>query len=283
MLKKSLVLAGMFIVISACVITSPAEIFVSTPTICVECVQATLCAENPTGDCGIDVPPLPGEQPDGSLTGTPAESANQMDATAAAFFTQSAIYQQTDEPDMVDPTAAAFLTQATFYFTPLAPTVTQTLVPSKTPFPPTSTPEPATETPTITSTPRDWMYTMQSGSPKNTKNFGHPEDGCNWGGIAGQVFGPNGVPQSDIVVVVTGEVKGNPVNLMGYTGTASQYGPNGYEVIFPHGPVRTQKSLSIRLLDLKGNELSDSFSFDTYSDCARNLVVVNFVLSSDQE
>ncbi|NLF50890.1 MAG: hypothetical protein GX577_07115 [Leptolinea sp.] len=282
MLKKSLVLAGMFIVISACVITSPAEIFVSTPTICVECVQATLCAENPTGDCGIDVPPLPGEQPSVDLTKTAADDSGLMDATAAAFFTQSAIYALTDEPDMVDPTAAAFLTQATFYFTPLAPTATLTPVPSKTPFPPTSTPEPPTATPTITRTPRDWLYRVQPGSPKHTKNFGHPEDGCDWGGIAGQIFGPGGVPQTNIVVVVSGEAKGTPVNLMGYAGTAPQYGPNGYEVKFPQGPIRTEDDLFAQLFDLKGNELSDMVPFDTYSDCARNLVVLNFVLASDE-
>ncbi len=55
MVKKGLLLAGMFLSISACVITSPAELFSPTPTICVDCLQATLCAEDTTGDaCAIN-------------------------------------------------------------------------------------------------------------------------------------------------------------------------------------------------------------------------------------
>ncbi len=282
MLKKGLFLAGVFIIISACVITSPAEIFESTPTICVECVQATLCAENPTGDCGIDVPPLPGEQTDGDAVPDPADETDRMDATAAAFLTQVSNAKLTVEPDRLDPTAAAFLTQATYYFTPVEPTLTQTPAPSKTPFPPTSTPEPATATPTITRTPQDWLYKVQPGSPKYAKNFGHTDAGCYWSGIGGQVFGPGGVPQSDIVAVVSGEVKGSSINLIGYAGTALYYGPNGYEVEFPFGPVRTEDDLFIQLFDLKGNELTGIYPFNTYSDCARNLVVFNFVLADDK-
>ncbi len=281
MLKKGLILAGIFVILSACVITSPAELFVSTPTICVECVQATLCAEDQTGDCGIEIPtlvqdlstatPMPEEPTEGP---TPTEEGTLLPTSTGSPDE----VETTEAADQIDPTAAAYMTLATFDTFTDEPTETVTPKPSKTLFPPTSTPEPPTETPTQTRTPGNWIYQPQTGSPKYIKNFAHQDKACGWSGIGGQIFGPGGVPQSDVVVVVTGEVKGLPIDLVGFSGSAVQYGPNGYEIEFPGGPATTSDDLNIQLLDLKGNELSDAIPFDTYSDCSKNLVILNFTM-----
>jgi hypothetical protein len=279
MLKKILPLAGILFLASACVITSPAGLFLPTPTICVECVQATICAEDASGNaCLANTTPTPAEilptliQDTGTPTETPTNAptptepgaeetlrVRQLSATPA--FTNTAIDLSTEQPaaeteQVVQATPAAAKTNAL-----------KTIVPPV--------------LPAISSTvkPGVWMYKAQTGSPKYAKNFAHPESACTWSGIAGQVFGPGGAPQTDIVVVVNGEANGAPVDLLGFTGSAAAYGAGAYEVEFPAGPIQTKDTIRIQLFDLAGKELSDALPFDTYSECSKNLIVFNFVLA----
>ncbi len=264
MLKKALFLIGMLIIISACVITSPAEMFTGTPTICVECVQQTLCAENVDDDsCQpvLDGTLLPPEEDEPSaVTDEPVDPSFE-EAT------------ETPRPGYTKPTMAQFST-----FTP-----TKTPTPTETMY---ITVEPTrvrtktfTPSATKTSTPATWIYKPQKGAPKYTKNFAHPDLGCNWSGVSGQVFGKNNEPQLDVVAVITGDSNGTPVDQMGFAGASTAYGPGGFEMSLPVPPERTYATIDIQLFDLEGHELSKKYSFDTYSECTKNLVVFNFVLA----
>lgn len=277
MVKKVLLLAGLLILIPACVITSPTELFQTTPTICVECVQATICAENQTDDaCPVGEPISPYDL-------TPSET---IPPTITEPFTPTTEGDVPAEPTLTEtytPTTEVEITK-----TPV-PTRTQTPV-EDTPVPeavnpvsddPVSlTPIPELPTPTLYLTQTgDWLYKAQTGSPKYIKNFTHPNLLCSWSGVAGQVFGPGGVPQPDVVVVVSGIAKDKPIDEVGYTGAAPEYGENGYEIELSTGPVNTTDSMMIQLFDLQGNELSMRYVFNTYIDCKKALVIYNFVLS----
>jgi hypothetical protein len=277
MLKKVLVLTGAVLFISACVITSPAELFYPTPTICVECVQATICAENATGDaCPVGETVTPASvlptlilTVDDS-TPTPGPSPTNVFSTTAES-TPTNEFTPTDKPAPTEEKMSEI--------EPTSEDILETAIPENTEI--SSNPLIGTVVPNVNPTvdPGLWLYKSQTGSPKYTKNFAHPANGCSWSGIAGQVFGPGGVPQSDIVVVVTGDANGTPIDLTGFTGSAIAYGAGAYEVEFPTGPIKTKDSMVIQLFDLEGNELTPPLLFDTYVDCNKNLVVFNFDLS----
>jgi hypothetical protein len=250
----------------ACVITPPEGMLPPTSTICVECVQATICAENEDStDCPLYATPTPPELESETPEITPTED-NMINETPdiEAIMTETA-YASSSTPTRTE--IIGF-------------TATRTV---------TSTPT-GTQTATITITPElfilptldmsSWVYKIQSGSPKYTTNFAHPDQGCAWSGIAGQVFGPLGVPQRDIVVVVTGDVNGVPYDLLGFTSSAVAYGASAYEVEFPYGPIRTNRLLSMQLFGLDGTPLTGEFPIDTYMDCDKNLIIYNFTLAN---
>ncbi len=274
MVKKILLLAGLLILIPACVITSPSELFQTTPTICVECVQATICAENQTDDaCPVD------------------ETIAPWDLTPSATIPPTITEPFTPTTEGDEPTRTETYTPTMEVEQTETPVPTRTLTPVEdTPVPQAENPEeselasltpiPELPTPTVYLTQTgEWVYKAQAGSPKYIKNFTHPNLLCSWSGVAGQVFGPGGAPQPDVVVVVSGIAKDKPVEEVGYTGAAQEYGENGYEIEFPTGPVNTTDSMMIQLFDLQGNELSMRYVFDTYIDCKKALVIYNFVLA----
>lgn len=158
------------------------------------------------------------------------------------------------------------------------PTNTATTVPTKTSTP-TKTPVPtSTSTPTKTATAVVMQYDVQSNSPVYMQNFAHPELGCNWLGVAGQVFDKNGKPVENLVVVVDGTLNNQSIELLGLTSgsLASDYGIAPYEIQIASQVVASEGALSVALYDLNGNALSLPVTFNTYSDCTKNLVIVNF-------
>lgn len=288
MAKKVILLLGFIVFISACVITSPSEMFQTTPTMCVECVQSTICAEDQTGDaCPVGVTTTsestavetvtpetqtPSIVP--TITVTPKPT---IEPTQTAVFTATEVPTQTELPTYTEvPTYTEPAPGSAPAATEPAPQ-TDANIPAAAPNV-DNTPVPALPTPTVYLTQSgDWLYKAQTGSPKYTKNFVHPKISCSWSGVAGQVFGPGGVPQPDVVVVVSGDAKGTAVNEMGLTGSAPEYGENGFEIVLPTGPVNTTDSMMIQLFDLQGNELSMRYVFNTYIDCKKALVIYNFV------
>ena len=178
-------------------------------------------------------------------------------------------------------------TATSFFLTPTNPTLTSTqLVEPSTPSPtvkpiilPTATPA---DTPMPTPSPTAFYdYGIQVGSPATVANFLHPDVGCNYSGIGGQVFSKDGKPISDqIVVKVTGTLEEKDVEFLAVTGGYPALGPGGYEIILADHLAGSNKSLFLQLFDLNGIAVSPLMSFNTYSDCTKNLVILNFVESS---
>ena len=73
-------------------------------------------------------------------------------------------------------------------------------------------------------------YLPQVGVPTTTQNFISPEDGCNWLGVAGQVFGEDGTPLNGRIIEIRGNVEGESIMLATTTGSSQQMGPGGFDL-----------------------------------------------------
>jgi hypothetical protein len=124
------------------------------------------------------------------------------------------------------------------------------------------------------------LYRVQAGSPTWLPNFIHPEAGCNWSGIAGQVFDANDLPVRSLVIEVGGTLQGVALQSLSLTGVATAYGPGGYEVVLGDRAFNSSSVLWLQIKDLSGKELSEPVFFDTFADCNRNLVLLNFIEAS---
>jgi len=133
-----------------------------------------------------------------------------------------------------------------------------------------------TSTPQFTATP--FPFILQSVTPAYIENFAHPSEGCDWLGIVGQVFDGDGKPSLNKVIMVTGEIEGKAVEIVGVTGVpeADIYGPGGFEIQIADHIFASEKVLTIQVFNLDGVPISDSIPFDTFTDCKKNLVIINF-------
>ena len=148
---------------------------------------------------------------------------------------------------------------------------TDTLIPSNTPEPtPEETPIPTANLESGTS------FSIQEGSPSYAENSFHPEAGCNWFGIAGQVFDSEGTVVSGILVEVGGFLGETEVAGLTLTGMAPDYGEGGYEIILSDSPVSSDGDIWIQLLDQANLPLSEKVYFITFDSCDSNLVKINF-------
>jgi hypothetical protein len=122
-----------------------------------------------------------------------------------------------------------------------------------------------------------WLYNIQSGTPVSMGNMFHPELGCSWMGVGGQVIGESGQPVGMLMVELGGSLKGENVEALTLTGSAVQWGPGGYEFQITDSPITSQGELWLRVLSLDGVPLSDKVYFDTFENCEGNAIMVNFV------
>jgi hypothetical protein len=184
------------------------------------------------------------------------------------------------------PTATAtsqYVLPATWTPAPtLEPTLTDTPAPSSTPAP-TETPFSLfTLTPTTVSgtdeAPAEFPFIVGPGTPVGTSSLAfHPEAGCDWMGVAGQVFDLSGAPVSGQQVRVGGTLLGAPIDMLSLTGLTTAYGNNGfYEFTLGEKPVISTGTLWVQLIDQSGLPMSDKIYFDTYDACDKNLIFVNF-------
>jgi hypothetical protein len=185
----------------------------------------------------------------------------------------------------ITPTMMGYLPPTWTPFPTLEPTLTPTPPPSAT-APPTATtfslltpsPEPATSTPTRPV--EGYPYTVQAGSPKAIANIAYPEQGCDWMGVAGQVFDLAGRPKTQLIVMLGGTIDGKEVARAGalysLTGVAPQYGPSGYEFSLGTMPLATNNTLWIQLVGQDGTPLSPRVFFQTFANCDKNLILLNF-------
>lgn len=121
------------------------------------------------------------------------------------------------------------------------------------------------------------VYIVQPGTPAKLENFLQPNLGCNWTGVAGQVFDTNDYPVTGLIVELGGKLEGSDILRLTLTGGSQSLGTGGYEIPLTDHVVASQQELYIQLFDLEGNALSDQFFFDTYPSCQENLVMINFV------
>jgi hypothetical protein len=120
-------------------------------------------------------------------------------------------------------------------------------------------------------------YHLLASSPLYEQNFANPNLGCSWMGVAGQAFDIKGNPVKNLVVSIEGTLNGVPIDLVGLTGANKKYGPGGYEIALSKMTFNSSAAIKVTLLDLKGMPLSDPVLIDTFNDCRKNLIVVNYI------
>lgn len=179
-------------------------------------------------------------------------------------------------PPAYTPTKTATITNtplpratATDTETPTAVPPTRTWTPTK-----TATPSPTATGPTLTPsrTKSPYQYTLQSGSPAYVSNIANT-NGCQWFGLSGQVFDL----QNRGVVGLTMHVEGNGVNYDAFTGSAPRYGPSGWEAPLGNAPVASTNTYKIQLRNGTGQPLSETVVLDTFNDCGKNQIIINFI------
>jgi hypothetical protein len=176
-------------------------------------------------------------------------------------------------------------------FTPPPIVVTQTFTPSMT-FTPTETPSPtATATPPPTDTPTpaasDTPEAASAEAAESTEAAGsvfglqggqtiyitNPDarGGCRWSSIAGTVSDAGGGALNQYQI----RVLGDDVDETAISGTASGYGPGGFEVQLGNEAVDAE--YAVQLFDPSGAPVSDALTVSTSSRCDWNISVLRFV------
>ncbi len=148
------------------------------------------------------------------------------------------------------------------------PTPTRMATATRTPTP-QATATGITPLPGATNTVAVFPFTLQDEAVTYARNTN--DEDCAWLSIAGQVFDINGEPVPGLPIQVTGE----GFEQIEFSGTATQFGPSGYEVFLNPNPVEAE--FVVRLLNTTGMPLSEPIVVRTLSSCDRNVAIVNFV------
>ncbi|MBE9524967.1 MAG: hypothetical protein IMY76_07690 [Chloroflexi bacterium] len=123
----------------------------------------------------------------------------------------------------------------------------------------------------------NYIYAVQLGSPVAMPNWSHTELGCNLVAVAGQVFGQDGAPELGIIIETGGSIGEQTILGLSVTGVIDLYGPGSYEIHLADHTVSTQGDIWIQIKGTSGEVLSPKIYFDTYEDCDKNLILMNFV------
>lgn len=170
--------------------------------------------------------------------------------------------------------------------TEIQPTAVIVVIPTETPLPTSTmvveiqdgtlvaetTPEEPTETPFV----GYYAFVAQNEPNAISSNIFKPDLQCQWTGVAGQVFDLQGRPVKGIRVWLRGTFDGKTINLLGLTVEGSPYGPSGFEITLGDTPLNSSGKLSLQLLDQANLPISERVYFDTFSDCEKNLILLNF-------
>ncbi|MBC8507340.1 MAG: hypothetical protein H8D34_20950 [Chloroflexi bacterium] len=120
-------------------------------------------------------------------------------------------------------------------------------------------------------------FVIQEGAIVGMPNWSHQDAGCNWLGVAGQVFDLAGDPVLDLIVEIGGTLEGQPILGLSLTGMATIYGPGGYEIQLADHAFASQGKVWIQIKDDAGQTLSGQTFIETFDDCDQNLLLINFV------
>ncbi|MFU8826763.1 MAG: hypothetical protein ACNA70_04645 [Brevefilum sp.] len=145
------------------------------------------------------------------------------------------------------------------------PTLTPTFAPEI--LPPTITPSPT----------RALLPYILIGEPEYMSSaLIRPSLGCDWLIIAGQVWNLQDAPVRGLSLHLFGALDGYTIDRFSLTGSAPDYGQSGYEFQLENLSVDSQDTLFIQLFDADGNALSNPYGLETFNDCQKNLILVNF-------
>ena len=87
----------------------------------------------------------------------------------------------------------------------------------------------------------------------------------------------NGSPIVGMVLRLTGELAGKPINLTTVSGVSPDYGKSGYEfALSATTPVASTAPLTLQLLDQAGLPQANNVYVVTSSSCTKNLILVRF-------
>ena len=209
--------------------------------------------------------------------------------TIAAVLVMGAIYVAPGLPLNPFPPATLPVLAAAPLVTPslsMVPATQTPFVPPTATVPPTDT---ATPEPTVTSTATKtvqpptsdlnavYPFVLKSDPVPMSNIVFHPDGNCNWQGIAGEVQDMQGRAVNGLSVHLTGTYNGKAVDMTTLTGTAQAwYGESGFEFVLGTTPLDSQGELYVQLADQGQLALSVAVSVNTYADCGKNLVLVNF-------
>lgn len=124
-----------------------------------------------------------------------------------------------------------------------------------------------------------YKYGVQEGTPAYLANFNYLDKGCEWQGVAGQVFNKYNEPVKYFIVKVFGTWNGQEVSQFAVTGMleGKAYGKGSYEIELGNIAVDSTDPLFIQVFKSDGTPVSAPFQFFTKAKCNRNLVLINFV------
>jgi len=179
-------------------------------------------------------------------------------------------------------TATIILQPATWTPTPTtSPLPTRTKAPTWTSVPLVVTPS-ITMTPTVTPiigtatiTPTAMPASADISYEASTSM--HADLACNWMGVGGKVMGADNKPLPFQTVQLGGNLNGKTITGIVLSGSNPAYGTSGFEFekLGDH-PIASTHTLWTQLFDNNGKPLTERIYFDTYNDCARNLVIILF-------
>jgi hypothetical protein len=120
-------------------------------------------------------------------------------------------------------------------------------------------------------------YLYQPGTPIAVNDFLQTDGICAGMQIAGQVFN-NNEPINDVIIKVSGSLGGNDdILIYAISGGEPRLGPVGYRIDLSDQLANTKNMIFIQLINSSGVSISPMMPIETYADCDRNLIIVNFV------
>ena len=119
-----------------------------------------------------------------------------------------------------------------------------------------------------------FWYVIQAGTPLGLQHPAYLE--CNWMGVGGQVFGVDGGMVENVIIYTWGTIDNQPVSNVTTVGSAPQWGPSGFEIQLADHPIASKDTLWLQLYDAEWHLVSNQVRLETYGECERNFVMINF-------
>jgi hypothetical protein len=120
------------------------------------------------------------------------------------------------------------------------------------------------------------LFILQPGTPVGTNNFVKPELGCQFTGIGGQAFDQFGEPSIGLIARINGNINGETIDYFSVTGSNPKFGPAGFLIQIAETLIETNGELTLKLLNIRGDQLSPVIQINTSDECSKNLLIVNF-------